>query len=192
MQRKKRLYTEQDIRDLVLSQKVRVLHVEPGDIVTPLGRDAARAFGLNIVTVPAGLASTAAPAPGRSESSGPLSPGNGIKRVEGRDFRIPPFPVNLNRPEMDVRCGDVITSADGAPMAAGFLSLQKGSFPWTLDYHEIQYVLEGELHIGTRDGTLVGKPGDIFYIPQGTSITFGTPSWAKFFYVTYPADWAGG
>jgi ethanolamine utilization protein EutQ len=76
-------------------------------------------------------------------------------------------------------------------MAAGFLSFHKGSFPWTLTYDEIEFVLEGEIHIGTAQGTVVGKPGDVLYIPKGTQITFGTPGWAKILYVTYPAEWAG-
>ncbi|HEY0775154.1 MAG TPA: hypothetical protein VGD51_13780 [Nocardioidaceae bacterium] len=28
-------------------------------------------------------------------------------------------------------------------------------------------------------------------MPKGSSITFGTPSWTRFLYVTYPADWGG-
>ena len=35
----------------------------------------------------------------------------------------------------------------------------------------------------------IGRPGDVFYVPKGSSITFGTPSWAKFVYVTFPANW---
>ena len=90
---------------------------------------------------------------------------------------------------MDVRLRDVITGADGMPMAAGVLSLRQGTFPWHLDYDEIEYVIEGELHIATADQLVVGRPGDVIAVPRGTSITFGTPSWAKFLYVTYPADW---
>ena len=93
--------------------------------------------------------------------------------------------------EMDIRLLDVVTSADGAPIAGGFMSFHKGSFPWTLDYDEIEYVLEGELHIGTPQETTIGLPGDVLYVPKGTHITFGTPDWVKFFYVTYPAEWRG-
>jgi ethanolamine utilization protein EutQ len=104
---------------------------------------------------------------------------------------LAPFPVELHRPEMDVRLRDVVTSAHGMPMAAGMMSLRQGSFPWTLDYDEVEYVIEGELHITTPDQKVVGRPGDVIAVPKGSSITFGTPSWARFFYVTYPADWAG-
>ena len=52
-------------------------------------------------------------------------------------------------------------------------------------------MLEGVLEITAGQEKVVGQPGDIIAIPKGTSITFGTPSWAKFLYVTYPANWNG-
>ena len=75
-------------------------------------------------------------------------------------------------------------------MAAGVMSLRAGSFPWTLDYDEVEYVIEGELHITTATQRVIGRPGDVIAVPKGSSITFGTPAWAKFVYVTYPADWS--
>ena len=36
---------------------------------------------------------------------------------------------------------------------------------------------------------VLGKPGDVLFIPKGSAIEFGTPSAVRFFYVTYPADW---
>ncbi|MCX7852507.1 MAG: cupin domain-containing protein [Caldilineales bacterium] len=134
---------------------------------------------------------TAMLAEGRA-SAPTTAPGpRGVRHVDGRDVTMAPFPFPIHRPEMDVRLQDVITAAHGSPMAAGFMSLHKGSFPWTLNYDEIEYVIEGELHIGTDRGVIVGRPGDVIYIPKGTAITFGTPSWAKFLYVTFPAEWAG-
>jgi len=112
------------------------------------------------------------------------------RHVDGRSVRLEPFPFDIGRPEMDVRLKDVITSEHGSPMAAGFMTLHKGQFPWHLDYDEIEYVVEGELHIITDQGTIVGLPGDVIFIPKGSDIQFATPSWAKFLYVTYPADWA--
>ena len=122
---------------------------------------------------------------------GSVTPETLVKRVGAQSYEMQPFPFEINRPEMDVRLVDVITADHGSPIAAGFLSFHKGSFPWTLTYDEIEFVLEGEIHIGTAQGTVVGKPGDVLYIPKGTQITFGTPGWAKILYVTYPAEWAG-
>ncbi len=114
-----------------------------------------------------------------------------VTHVDGRRTKLDPFPFDIQRPEMDVRLKDVITAKHGSPMSAGFMSLHKGQFPWTFDYDEIEYVIEGELHIITDQGTVVGLPGDVIFIPKGSNIQFATPSWAKFLYVTYPADWSG-
>lgn len=85
---------------------------------------------------------------------------------------------------------DVITEKDGSPMGVGYLEWQNASFAWHLDYFEVQIVLEGELHITVGGKTLVGKPGDIFYVPKGTNLIFGSPGYVKFAYVTWPVDWA--
>ncbi|MFA7552821.1 MAG: ethanolamine utilization acetate kinase EutQ [Spongiibacteraceae bacterium] len=86
---------------------------------------------------------------------------------------------------------DVITSSDNSSIAAGYMQWEKCSFPWTLEYDEIDIVLEGELHISCDGKTYIGKPGDVFFIPKGASIEFAAPEKVRFVYVTYPADWAG-
>ena len=213
----KKLYTAKDIASLVQDQQVGTLLLNKGDLVTPMARDTARELGLQIVE--AGAAAPPGPPHGlevipaaSGQSASELEtrvrtivtamfgqPANGtaqpparpVLHVDGRGLTMPPFPFEINRPEMDVRLEDVITAAHGAPIAAGFMSLHKGSFPWTLTYDEIDYVIEGELHIKTAQGVTIGKPGDVLYIPKNTSVHFATPSWTKFFYVTYPAEWSG-
>ncbi len=129
---------------------------------------------------------------GLAEESPPASAGpRPVKLVDGSRVVMERFPFPGPGPDQQVHATDVVTSADGAPMAAGYLTLTAGSFPWTLTYDEVQIVLEGELHIGTAAGTRVGRPGDVLYVPKGSQITFGTPTWARFVYVTFPADWAG-
>jgi ethanolamine utilization protein EutQ len=161
------------------------LVVVPGDLLTPLARDVAGERGIRVVVgpLPAGDAEPLG-------SQRPKAPR--LVHVPGvNTAALAPFPVELHRPEMDVRLLDVITAEHGMPMAAGVMSLREGSFPWTLDYDEVEYVIEGELHIATVDQLVVGRPGDVIAVPTGSSITFGTPSWARFLYVTYPADWGG-
>jgi ethanolamine utilization protein EutQ len=213
----KKLYTANDIVNLVRDQHLSVLMLNKSDLITPMARDIAREMGLEIVEAGAVLppdtpqvqggspAASAAPASdleakvrtivaamvGQNASAPQPTAACPVMHVDGRGLTMPAFPFDIHRPEMDVRLEDVITAQHGAPMAAGFLSMHKGSFPWTLTYDEIQYVVEGELHIVTEQGTIVGKPGDVLYIPKNTSIHFSTPSWAKFFYVTYPAEWGG-
>jgi len=120
----------------------------------------------------------------------PLSTAPGsIKLVKGSDVHLGVFPGA--GADKQVGIADVITSADGAPIAAGFMAWSQCFFPWTLDYDEIDLVLEGELHIRCNGQTFVGKAGDVFYIPKGSAIEFGTPGKVRFFYVTYPANWQG-
>lgn len=128
---------------------------------------------------------------GAQSGAGQAAPaGRGpVKLSRMGDARLEPFPYPGPAPTQQVRAGDVVTAEDGSPMAAGYMTLTQGEFPWTLNYDEVQIVLEGELHLGGDGGGQVGHPGDVFYVPKGSSITFGTPSWAKFIYVTFPANW---
>ena len=192
MQPSKNLYTEAEVRKLA-SQGVGVLHLRPDDLITPLAHDTARELGMTIERVAAATQTPVVGVPGpvgAAQAPGKLVARDLIRCIDTRGLEMPPFEFDIGRPEMDVRGVDVVTSNDNSPVAAGFLSLRQGSFPWTLNYDEVQYVLEGELHIGTQDGPVIGRPGDVLFIPKGSSITFGTPNWAKFFYVTYPANWA--
>lgn len=213
---RRRVFTAEDVLRL-LREGRRELLVGPDDRLTALARDTARERGVDIVVgsarpepLPARAGSPspmpyAAPPPAAGPATGappgsprPASappgapPGVEPRLTLVRDvarMALDPFPTDLGRPEMDVRLRDVIGARDGVPMAAGVLSLRAGEFPWRLDYDEIEYVLEGELHITTATQRVVGFPGDVIVVPKGSEITFGTPSWAKFLYVTYPADW---
>jgi ethanolamine utilization protein EutQ len=171
------------------------LVVAPEDLLTPLARDVANERGVRVVVAARPDERRDERRDARSEDRRP-GPGGRVpplKHVKGVDtMALAPFPVDLHRPEMDVRLLDVVGAEHGLPMAAGVMSLRQGSFPWTLDYDEVEYVIEGELHITTAGQTVVGRPGDVIAVPKGSSITFGTPSWTRFLYVTYPADWGGG
>lgn len=112
-----------------------------------------------------------------------------VTLADARAARFERFPYPGPPPGMDVRTAEVVTTSDGSPVAVGYMTMTKGSFPWTLTYDEVQVVLEGELHLGGDAGDKVGRPGDILFVPNGSSITFGTPEWVKFVYVTFPANW---
>lgn len=85
---------------------------------------------------------------------------------------------------------DLVTGRDGSPMTAGIMSWGRDdSFPWTLDYDEIDLVLEGILQIAIDGRVVEGRAGDVLYIPKGSRIVFATPHRVRVFYVTYPADW---
>lgn len=166
---------------------LRVLEVRPEVVVTPLAVDEARERGVELRVL------AAAPAPGPAPGGATAPPAAPtVRHVATRGLSLDPFPLPGPPPAMDVRLRDVITAADGAPMATGVMSLREGSFPWEFTYDEVQVVLEGELHLGTEQGTVVGLPGDVLFVPKGTRLTFGTPHWTRFVYVTYPAEWDAG
>jgi len=111
----------------------------------------------------------------------------GIKLVKGDSVRF----GLLDGVEGGCQIGitDVVGTADGSSMGAGFMQWENAFFPWTLNYDEVDLVLEGELHIRQDGETLVGKPGDVLFIPKGSSIEFGTPTRVRFLYVAWPANW---
>lgn len=91
--------------------------------------------------------------------------------------------------EKQVGIADMIGTADGCNMAAGYMAWENAFFPWTLNYDEINIVLEGELHICHNNEVKVAKAGDLIFIPKGSSIQFGTPTKVRFVYVSWPANW---
>lgn len=114
---------------------------------------------------------------------------NRLKVIRGSTIKLNKF--NNAGENKNVKLTDIITQQDGSPMSVGIMSWKKAdSFPWELTYDEIDYVIEGELQI-TIDGQMFsGKAGDVFYIPKGSKIIFGTPNHTKIMYVTYPANWS--
>ncbi|HZU86706.1 MAG TPA: cupin domain-containing protein [Anaerolineaceae bacterium] len=171
------LITEDELRRRVRQEGLRRLALAPGEVITPAALEAAAELGVLVQR------------PG--DVSAPIRNLPPLKAVRRADIRLKPFGEGLATSGTDVRLQDVVCSTDGSPMAAGYMSLERGSFPWTLEYDEVDVVLEGELVI--RRGTEVVRagPGDCTFIPKGSAITFETPSFVRFVYVTYPADWGG-
>jgi ethanolamine utilization protein EutQ len=184
---RRRVVTADDVLRCARSGAAELV-VAPADRVTPLARDVAHERGVRIVLDDAEPARRLGPGPAAPDRAGRPRLVH-VPRAATADLQ--PFPFPGPPAAMDVRARDVVTGADGLPMTAGVLSLREGSFPWTLHYDEVQLVLEGELHITCGQERVVGRPGDVIAVPRGSSITFGTPSWARFLYVTYPADWGG-
>jgi ethanolamine utilization protein EutQ len=112
---------------------------------------------------------------------------SGIKKITGNSVRFGLFD-GAGR-ENQIGIADVVTADDGSSMAAGYMSWKNCFFPWTLTYDEVDYVIEGELHIRCGGETVVGKAGDVIFIPKNTAIEFGTTSEVRFLYVAYPANW---
>ena len=110
----------------------------------------------------------------------------GIKVIDGGSVKFGRF--DGAEPQC-IGLTDLVTEQDGSSMAAGFMQWENAFFPWTLNYDEVDMVLEGELHVRHEGETMVAKAGDVMFIPKGSSIEFGTPSTVRFLYVAWPANW---
>ncbi len=85
---------------------------------------------------------------------------------------------------------DLVTLEESPRLGCGLMEMTETTFDWTLKYDEIDYVIEGTLEINIDGRKVVGNQGDIIFIPKNSSIQFCVPKYAKFIYVTYPANWA--
>ncbi|EXJ80217.1 hypothetical protein A1O1_08359 [Capronia coronata CBS 617.96] len=98
-----------------------------------------------------------------------------------KEFK-PPLIANENAFLGDVVSSDKIDPEK--PISCGIYRLEKGTplvYPYT--YHEMKIILEGEFDISDETGQSVhGVPGDVFYFPKGSVITFTTNSYGLAFY----------
>ncbi|TKB56576.1 ethanolamine utilization acetate kinase EutQ [Ferrimonas aestuarii] len=112
---------------------------------------------------------------------------DGILLVRGNAVTLGEFD---GAPGKQIGLTDVVGVEDGSNMGVGYMGWENAFFPWTLCYDEVNVVLEGELHVKTAAGTTIANPGDVIFIPKGSSVEFGTPTRVRYVYITYPADWA--
>lgn len=97
--------------------------------------------------------------------------------------------LDTGDPTHQVYTHDLFTLQESPRLGCGIMEMEKTTFPWTLQYDEIDYVISGTLQICYGDTTVTAGPGDLILIPKGSSIRFSVPDHARFLYVTYPADW---
>lgn len=84
---------------------------------------------------------------------------------------------------------DILTLEESPRLGAGIMEMKATTFDWTLDYDEIDYVIDGHLDIIINDKKVSANKDEIIFIPKGSKIKFSVPNYARFLYVTYPADW---
>jgi len=182
----RQLFTAEDIRRLA-RERVETLLLAPDDIVTHEATDTAFALGVKLIRETESASSLRREALSAVQQTLPL-----LKVVKMANVQVEPFLDGKTTPGTNVWLKDVVVTQDRSPMGAGYMSLDKGEMQWTLNYDEIDIVLEGELVITRGNEQVRGKTGDVIYIPKGSSITFGTPNWTRFVYVVFPANWNEG
>ena len=178
----RQLFTAEDIRRLS-RENTETLVLGNDDILTHEAADVAYALGLKVIR------ETGASLGLKRDSLPVISSLPPLKVVHIGNVQVEPFLEGKTTPGTNVWLKDVVVTQDRSPMGAGYMSLDKGEMQWTLNYDEIDIVLEGELVITRGSEQVRGKTGDVIYIPKGSSITFGTPSWTRFVYVVFPVNW---
>ena len=178
----RQLFTAEDIRRLS-REKTETLVLGDDDILTHEAADVAYALGVKVIR------ETGSAVGFRKDSLSVTSNLPPLKVVRMANVHVEPFLEGKTTPGTNVWLKDVVVTQDRSPMGAGYMSLDKGEMQWTLTYDEIDIVLEGELVITRGSEQVRGKTGDVIYVPKGSSITFGTPSWTRFVYVVFPVNW---
>lgn len=190
----KRLFTAADIRTWKECGETKI-ELAPDDIVTPEAEDVAQVLQIALVrasTDPLAAQVRAVVWEMQNRVQDKRAPdvrGTRVQVIHPPRVDLEPFPFDVKRPDMNIRAADVITDRDGSPMGVGFMRFENGSFPWTLNYDEVDYVIGGELEIRVGEESFIGHAGDVLFIPRGTSILFCTGTFAYFMYVTYPVNW---
>ena len=98
--------------------------------------------------------------------------------------------MDTGNPKDQVTTTDLFTLQESPRLGAGLMEMKETTFPWTLTYDEIDYIIEGRLEILIDGRKVVGEAGDIILIPKNSKIEFSAPNYAKFLYFVYPANWS--
>lgn len=102
---------------------------------------------------------------------------------------VKPERFDTGNPNDKVYLTDVFTLEENDKLSCGVMEMEESAFDWTLNYDEIDYVIDGTLEIIIDGRTVTGNRGDIILIPKGSKIKFSAPNFARFLYVIYPANW---
>ena len=116
--------------------------------------------------------------------------GNGprVKKVEVPRLDVAAeHRMDTGNPADRVWTRDLFTLEEAPRLGCGLMV--DTTFPWTLRYDEMDYVIEGRLDILVDGQTVSAGPGEVLYIPKDTSIQFSVRDKARFLYFVYPANW---
>ena len=97
--------------------------------------------------------------------------------------------MDTGNPADRVWTRDLFTLEEAPRLGCGLMVMERTTFPWTLTYDEMDYVVEGRLDILVDGRTVSAGPGEVLYIPKDTSIQFSVQDKARFLYFVYPANW---
>ena len=97
--------------------------------------------------------------------------------------------LDSGKPGDVVYCKDLVNLSESPRLGCGLMVMKNTTFDWTLEYDEVDYIIEGQLDVLVEGRKISAGPGEIILIPKGSGIQFSVTGEARFIYVTYPADW---
>jgi len=97
--------------------------------------------------------------------------------------------MDTGNPADRVWTRDLFTLEESPRLGCGLMVMERTTFPWTLHYDEIDYVIDGQLSILIDGKKVTANPGEIILIPKGSFIQFSVEDKARFLYFVYPANW---
>jgi len=109
--------------------------------------------------------------------------------ISVRTPEVKPKPFDTGKDGDNVYLTDLFSLEESPRLGCGIMEMKASCFDWVLNYDEIDYVIEGRLEIIVNGKKIVGEAGDTLLIPKNTAIQFSVPNFARFLYVTYPANW---
>lgn len=98
--------------------------------------------------------------------------------------------MDTGNPSDQVYTKDFFDLTESPRLGAGLMVMKDSTFDWTLNYDEVDYVIDGTLKVIGQNGTASANAGQLILILKGSKIKFSAETSARFIYITYPADWA--
>ncbi|WBA81362.1 cupin domain-containing protein [Endozoicomonas sp. GU-1] len=112
---------------------------------------------------------------------------SGVAVIKAPTVKCKPF--DTGNPGDKVFITDILDLDESPRLGCGMMEIHQTTFDWTLEYDEVDYIVEGTLKIIIDGREVVGHAGDVMFIPKGTTIQFSAPDFARFMFVAYPANW---
>ena len=81
-----------------------------------------------------------------------------------------------------------VNAGNSSTMGGGMSVFGAGcDYEWTVTYDEILFIHEGNLKLKVGDEVFSASPGDTFWIPRDTTVTYLAEEDVWFFFAVFPA-----
>ena len=105
-----------------------------------------------------------------------------------RCFKVGEGPSEVWKGETGSKVYRLVGSNLSQAMGAGILELERTAIPSTIDFDEVCVVLAGQFRSRAGEETFEMGPGDVLWVPAGSTFTLETDSTARIFYARVPFD----